>query len=258
MGPASSGPTCAGIPAIEGCIACVACELRDVIAGGDHVIVTGDVRRVRRRGRAAESSTAASTGRSKLSRTGVDQKAQLPAARSARKKITMQLTAMIPVSRRTMASAMRLLAVLGQGLEVEVADLLLGGAGAGGLGEQGDRQRQEAVEVVEVVGGLVAGEDEHAAEQDLDEDRDLGGAQHVPEVDRGPVAQPGDAAHQPRGEVENEHRDPGHEVHLSHAPSLRRMSGGVVRRRRNPPGGRVFRLADAENHYVASCYKVGI
>jgi flavin reductase (DIM6/NTAB) family NADH-FMN oxidoreductase RutF len=33
-----------GIPAIEGALAWIACELRDVIAGGDHVIVTGEVR----------------------------------------------------------------------------------------------------------------------------------------------------------------------------------------------------------------------
>jgi len=32
-----------GIPAIDGALAWVACELRDVIAGGDHVIVTGEV-----------------------------------------------------------------------------------------------------------------------------------------------------------------------------------------------------------------------
>lgn len=32
-----------GIPAIEGALAFVACDLRDVIAGGDHVIVTGEV-----------------------------------------------------------------------------------------------------------------------------------------------------------------------------------------------------------------------
>jgi 3-hydroxy-9,10-secoandrosta-1,3,5(10)-triene-9,17-dione monooxygenase reductase component len=32
-----------GIPAIEGSLVFVACELRDVIAGGDHVIVTGEV-----------------------------------------------------------------------------------------------------------------------------------------------------------------------------------------------------------------------
>jgi flavin reductase (DIM6/NTAB) family NADH-FMN oxidoreductase RutF len=34
----------AGVPAIDGSIVWVACELRDVIAGGDHVIVTGEVR----------------------------------------------------------------------------------------------------------------------------------------------------------------------------------------------------------------------
>ena len=32
-----------GIPAIDDAIAFVACDLRDVIAGGDHVIVTGEV-----------------------------------------------------------------------------------------------------------------------------------------------------------------------------------------------------------------------
>ena len=33
-----------GIPAINGALAWVACELRDVLAAGDHVIVTGEVR----------------------------------------------------------------------------------------------------------------------------------------------------------------------------------------------------------------------
>jgi flavin reductase (DIM6/NTAB) family NADH-FMN oxidoreductase RutF len=32
-----------GIPAVDGALAFVACDLRDVIAGGDHVIVTGEV-----------------------------------------------------------------------------------------------------------------------------------------------------------------------------------------------------------------------
>ena len=31
------------MPAIDGALAFVACDLRDVIAGGDHVIVTGAV-----------------------------------------------------------------------------------------------------------------------------------------------------------------------------------------------------------------------
>ena len=35
-----------GLPAIAGSIAFVGCELRDVLAGGDHVIVTGEVRQV--------------------------------------------------------------------------------------------------------------------------------------------------------------------------------------------------------------------
>ncbi len=32
-----------GIPAIDDALSFIACELRDVIAGGDHVIVTGEV-----------------------------------------------------------------------------------------------------------------------------------------------------------------------------------------------------------------------
>jgi flavin reductase (DIM6/NTAB) family NADH-FMN oxidoreductase RutF len=32
-----------GVPALDGALVWVACELRDVIAGGDHVIVTGEV-----------------------------------------------------------------------------------------------------------------------------------------------------------------------------------------------------------------------
>ena len=43
-----------GIPAIDDALAWVACDLRDVIAGGDHVIVTGEVTRPGdRRGRPA-------------------------------------------------------------------------------------------------------------------------------------------------------------------------------------------------------------
>ncbi len=32
-----------GIPALDGALAWIACELRDVVAAGDHVIVTGEV-----------------------------------------------------------------------------------------------------------------------------------------------------------------------------------------------------------------------
>jgi 3-hydroxy-9,10-secoandrosta-1,3,5(10)-triene-9,17-dione monooxygenase reductase component len=34
----------AGIPAVDGALLWIACDLRDVIAAGDHVIVTGEVR----------------------------------------------------------------------------------------------------------------------------------------------------------------------------------------------------------------------
>lgn len=33
-----------GVPAIDGALVWIACELRDVVAAGDHVIVTGEVR----------------------------------------------------------------------------------------------------------------------------------------------------------------------------------------------------------------------
>ena len=39
-----------------------------------------------------------------------------------------------------------------EGFEVDVAELALGGAGAGALGEEGDEERQDPVEVVEVFG----------------------------------------------------------------------------------------------------------
>jgi 3-hydroxy-9,10-secoandrosta-1,3,5(10)-triene-9,17-dione monooxygenase reductase component len=38
-----------GVPRLAGAIAFVACELRDVLSGGDHVIVTGEVRHVAER-----------------------------------------------------------------------------------------------------------------------------------------------------------------------------------------------------------------
>ena len=52
-----------GIPAIDGALVWVACDLRDVIAGGDHVIVTGEVCDLETGGATRSSSTGASTGR---------------------------------------------------------------------------------------------------------------------------------------------------------------------------------------------------
>ena len=39
-----------GVPAVNGALVFIACELRDVIAGGDHVIVTGEVLSLRSSG----------------------------------------------------------------------------------------------------------------------------------------------------------------------------------------------------------------
>ena len=52
-----------GVPAIDGALVWVACDLRDVIAGGDHVIVTGEVVAWRRRGRPAGLPRRRRTGR---------------------------------------------------------------------------------------------------------------------------------------------------------------------------------------------------
>jgi hypothetical protein len=45
----------------------------------------------------------------------------------------------------------------------------VGGVGAGSLGDEGDEQREDPVEVVEAVVLFVAGDDEEAAEECLDE-----------------------------------------------------------------------------------------
>ena len=138
--------------ALDDALIWVACELRDLIDGGDHLIVTGDVLEAEAR-----------EGEPLLFHRGdyrdlLDESSselegawcRRPAAPGRRS--TRQLTAMIPISRRTIARRDLALALLGQRREVELAELLLGGAGAGQLGEEGDQQRQGAVEVVEVVG----------------------------------------------------------------------------------------------------------
>ena len=126
---------------------------------------------------------------------------------------------MIPISRRTIAWATARWRVFGKGLEVELAQLLLGGAGAGQLGQEGDEQRQRAVEVVEVR-GLPSREDEDQSQHRLDHDRDLGHPQRVPEADGRLLAQPGDPA-----------PDPGHQVGRDQGDA----AGDVERRSRGPP-----------------------
>ena len=92
---------------------------------------------------------------------------------------------MIPISRRTIASATEPLAVARQRLEVDLAELALGGPGARRLGEQRDDERRQPVQVVQGAGGLLAEQDSRIPpSQHLEHDRDLGDAQHVPEADR--------------------------------------------------------------------------
>ena len=87
------------------------------------------------------------------------------AARKARKKITPQLTAMIPISRRTICEGDLLLGLGGQRLEVDLAELALGGADAGALGDEGDDQGKDPVEVVEVFRRFVVGDDQQPPER---------------------------------------------------------------------------------------------
>src|SRR5260221_858688 len=52
-----------------------------------------------------------------------------------------------------------LLVGFGEGFEVDIAELALGGAGAGALGEEGDDERQDPVELVQVFSGFGPGAD---------------------------------------------------------------------------------------------------
>ena len=91
----------------------------------------------------------------------------------------------------------------------------------------------------------MVGDDEQAAEQRLDEDRDLGGAQQVPEGNR--------------GRSRNQAMPP-----MATAARLSRITAQPTTMMDARPSGlyppkRVgIRLADAENHYVASCHKLGV
>ena len=58
--------------------------------------------------------------------------------------MTPQLTVMIPISRRTIARATACWASAGRASKSIVAELALGGAGAGALGDEGDDQGQDA------------------------------------------------------------------------------------------------------------------
>ena len=148
--------------------------------------------------------------------------------------MTSAETAMIPVSRRTIASAIAALAVPRQRLEVEALELALGGPGPRRLGEQRDERpaarRRRSGGRRRPRGRAAAGR----ADRDLDDDRDLGDPQRVPEADRRLAAQPGDAA-----------PDAGDEVGDRTAmPTIRWTV--AIRSERRPLEGRIP-LVDAEN-----------
>ena len=129
-----------GAPRIDGTLIWLACELRDVHDGGDHAIATGRVLDLTESG-----------GEPLIFHQGeyrpllAANRCWWPPRAARSRKMTSAETAMIPVSRRTIASAISRWRSCRQGLEVEPGQLALGGAGAGRLGEQRDDDRQYAV-----------------------------------------------------------------------------------------------------------------
>ena len=112
----------AGTPTIDGALIWLGCELRDVIDGGDHVIATGEVLDLEQSDgeplifHHGEYRPLADDAEASAARGG-----RRP--RSARPKMTSAETAMIPVSRRKIASGDRALAIARQRLEVEALEL---------------------------------------------------------------------------------------------------------------------------------------
>ena len=138
-GPASRGPSAAGVPVLEDAEVWVACELRERARGRR----PRDRHRRRARGRRprrASRSLFHDGGYRPLSRRS---RRSCPAARSARKKITSAETVMIPISRRTIASAIARWRSRGS-VSNRVPELALGGPGARALGEEGDERAARA------------------------------------------------------------------------------------------------------------------
>ncbi len=200
----------AGVPIIDGCPLWVACDAwrharRRRPRDPDRLGARG-----RCPGRGADAVLARHLPRAGLTRPPAPRahsRVLVAAARNARKTITSAETAMIPVSRRTIAIAIALLSGSRQRVEVEALELTLRGAAPGRLGQQRDGERKHAVEVVELVRGGVAQQQQDRPEHHLDHHRGLGEAQRVPEADRGLVADPGDAAPDPGDQVGGDHDD---------------------------------------------------
>ena len=160
---------------------------------------------------------------------------------------------MIPVSRRTIASAIACWRSVGQRVEVEVAELLRGGAGPDDLGEQRDHERQHAVEVVQAVWRLVAGEDEQeprAAAWRTTATWATRSAYQNPTV--GSLRSQAIPPQTPATRLAAITADPDDEVDVPARPrQLTTLSPSMPPRRVGIP------LADAENHYVATLPQSG-
>ncbi len=108
------------------------------------------------------------------------------------------------------------LPVLGEVLELDLAEFLIGGAGASALGEEGDWERQNSVEDVEVTGRDVPGEQQQHSEHRLDHDGNLGAAEQVPEGNRRLVTQPADPSDDRGSQIQSQNRDADNQMDLRH------------------------------------------
>ena len=122
---------------------------------------------------------------------------------------------MMPVSRRTIASAICVWRSGGSEWMSRSPSSCEARAEPDHLGEQRDDERQHAVEDVQLV-GVVAAEDEQQAEQRLEDHRRLGDPQRVPEAGRRLALEPGVPAPDPGDEVGGDQADPDDEMDFRH------------------------------------------
>ena len=154
--------------------------------------------------------------------------------------MTSAETAMIPVSRRTIASAISRWRSFGSDSKSRPVSSRSAAPARAASASSETSERQHAVQVVKAV-ALAAREQQDRAEPDLEHDRHLGDAQRVPEADRRLVAKPGDPAPRPGDQVGRDDRDPDRDVDGDHAQASRRRLGPPPEPA-NPPEASEIRL----------------
>ena len=223
----------AGTPMIDGALIWLACELREVPPG----------RRSRDRDRGRWSSWRPSDDGEPLlfhegeyqglDGAGCERRPEAltrPSSRlaSANRKMTSAETAMIPVSRRTIANAIPRWRSVGSDSKSRPTSSRSAAPARTASASSETHDGQQAVEVVKAARGLVAREQQDRPERGLENDRDLGHAQRVPEPDAGLAAKPRDPAPAAGDQVGGDHRDPDHEMDRDHrsAPRPEQRAGG--------------------------------